>query len=103
MRRIMGEVVAAFGTSHATLQEARADQAPAVQVQGIRSAWSDLRGRLAAACPDALLVISRDHLMSFSFENYPTFLIGTGSAYHGWGESILPAYDVPGHAELGRR
>ncbi|GFE79983.1 hypothetical protein GCM10011487_19830 [Steroidobacter agaridevorans] len=63
-----------------------------------------VRDWLAAARPDAMVVIYNDHVTSFFFDHYSAFTLGVGDRYEvadeGAGPRSLPA--VPGDAQLAR-
>lgn len=98
----MGHVVAAFAVSHSTLQERAFERADPGQAERVQAAWATVRARLEAAEPDAIVVISRDHMRAFFLDRYPTFCLGVADAYSGCGDAGLPRYRVPGDAALSR-
>lgn len=100
----MGEIVAAFASSHAPLLTAAPEAADPAQTRPIYEALQQLREQLSAARPDALVVCSNEHFTNFFFDNYPPFCIGIGEAHEGPVEDWLKIEKcmVPGAPALGR-
>ncbi len=103
----MGEIVSAFATSHAPGMTGLPHLADEKQRENIYQAFGELRKRLEAARPDALVCISNDHLTNFFLNNMPTFCVGVADAYFGPPPEFEPLVGVkprtfPGHLELGR-
>src|SRR5678816_2884833 len=67
--------------------------------QRIQSAFADLRARLAAAAPDAVVVFGDDQLECFDFGNYPSFAVFVGERFEG-GLAAGGSAAVPGHPDL---
>jgi aromatic ring-opening dioxygenase catalytic subunit (LigB family) len=73
------------------------------ETEGMRhvfECWEKLRETLAAAQPDALIVVSSDHFNSFSYDCMPVFAIGRGDSFRSWGEFGSRQAHTPGHAAL---
>jgi aromatic ring-opening dioxygenase catalytic subunit (LigB family) len=104
----MGQIVAAFATSHAPGITGFPELASEEQRNNIYRAFEQVRRELEAARPDALVCISVEHFTSFFLNNYPAFCIGTADSYVG---PPTPEFErflrverrtFPGHAALGR-
>jgi hypothetical protein len=65
----------------------------------VAAAFASLKGRLAAAAPDVIVVFGDDQLECFDFRNYPAFAIYAGEKFHG---SLAGggSAGVPGHPGL---
>jgi len=78
-----------------------------VQCAEFHAALRELSCSLAAARPDALIVVAAEHFANFFMNNMPSFAIGMADGYEGPIED--PAWlkisrtKVPGNAELSRR
>jgi hypothetical protein len=70
-----------------------------VKAARIRAAFGTLRGHLAAAAPDVLVVFGDDQLECFDFGNFPAFAVYVGDAFEGTLTSGARVR-VPGHAAL---
>jgi aromatic ring-opening dioxygenase catalytic subunit (LigB family) len=64
--------------------------------------FEEVKRRLEAARPDALLVVGTDHLKTFFFDNMPSFCLGVGEECSAWGEGGVPNYRVRVHQPLAR-
>ena len=93
--------------SHAPGITGRAHMADPVQCAEFHAALRELSCSLAAARPDALIVVAAEHFANFFMNNMPSFAIGMADGYEGPIED--PAWlkisrtKVPGNAELSRR
>jgi hypothetical protein len=76
--------------------DVEANRAKAARIAG---AFATLRGRLAAARPDVIVVFGDDQLECFDFRNYPAFAIYAGDTFQGSLAGTGTA-TVPGHPEL---
>lgn len=103
-----GQVVGAFTASHSpgiTGWPERADDAQRVAVE---QAYADVRDRIDALRPDAVIAVSVEHFTNFHLGNLPAFAIATGDSYLGpvtpeMGSFIaVEQHQYPGHAALGR-
>jgi 2,3-dihydroxyphenylpropionate 1,2-dioxygenase len=69
--------------------------------------FQQLGGQLAAASPDALLIVGAEHFANFFMDNMPAFAIGMADSYEGPIEDPqwlgIPRIRVPGAAQLSRR
>lgn len=69
--------------SHAPGITGRADRAPADQKDALYAAFEDMRARLQAAKPDAIIVIAAEHFANFFMNNMPAYALGMGESYEG--------------------
>jgi aromatic ring-opening dioxygenase catalytic subunit (LigB family) len=103
----MATIVAAMATTHSPGLTGWFDRAPAHhQAQAVR-ALGEMRDRLHAARPDAVLVFSNDHLLNWPINNTPEYTVGIGAEHVGpadWYDEwlALAKYRIPGHAPLAR-
>ena len=93
--------------SHAPGITARYDLAGAADRDALYAAFGDLRQRLEAARPDAVIVLAAEHFANFFMNNMPAFAVGMGESYRGPIEDPawlgIPPRTVRGAPELGRR
>jgi aromatic ring-opening dioxygenase catalytic subunit (LigB family) len=93
--------------SHAPGITGRASMAEPAPRDALYDAFGHMRDQLAAACPDALIVVAAEHFANFFMNNMPSFAIGMADRYHGPIED--PAWlgiertVVPGDATLSRQ
>jgi len=93
--------------SHAPGIVGRAERADPVVRDAFYAALADMRARLVASKPDALIVIAAEHFANFFMNNMPSFAIGMADSYAGPIED--PAWlgidkvSVPGNADVSRR
>jgi 2,3-dihydroxyphenylpropionate 1,2-dioxygenase len=93
--------------SHAPGITGRAHMADADVVREFHGAYRDMGRRLAAAAPDALIVVSAEHFANFFMNNMPAFAVGMAGEYEGPIED--PAWlgierrKIPGDAALSGR
>jgi len=68
----------------------------------IFEAFAPIKEWLREKKPDALFLISNDHVTSFFFDHYSAFTLGIGHQYsvadEGGGQRLVPP--IPGHSEL---
>jgi aromatic ring-opening dioxygenase catalytic subunit (LigB family) len=105
----VGEIVVAGCVSHSPGITGFPDQAPPRAAAAVLDGFRQLGAAVAAAAPDAVVMVSSEHFTNFFVANLPTFAVGTATGYE------LPATDAfarflhldrrrhPGHAELGGR
>jgi len=79
---------------------------PAI-MQGFHDAYRGMADELAAARPDALIVIAAEHFANFFMNNMPAFAVGMADGYQGPIEDPqwigIPRTHIPGDAALSRR
>jgi protocatechuate 4,5-dioxygenase beta chain len=103
----MAEIVAAMAMTHSPGLTGWFDRAPAhYQSQALR-AFDEMRDRLHAARPDAVVVFSNDHLLNWPINNTPEYTVGIGALHVGpadWYDEwlALAKYRIPGHPSLAR-
>ena len=94
-------------SSHAPGITGRAHLADASVAQEFHSAYRAMAERLAAAQPDALIVVAAEHFANFFMNNMPSFAVGMADQYEGPIEDpawlAIPRTRVPGNAALSRR
>jgi len=103
----MAKVVAALAMTHAPGLTGWFDRAPEEDRQLVLSCTKELRRRLEAARPDALIMLSNDHLLNWPINNIPNYTVGIGDEHVGpadWFDDwlALDRFRVPGHPELAR-
>lgn len=76
-------VVGAFATSHSPGITGFPERAEPAQRKAVESAFADVRDRIAALEPDALVVVSVEHFTNFFLSNLPAFAICTADSYLG--------------------
>ena len=103
-----GRVVGAFAASHSpgiTGWPERANESARISVE---SAFAEVRDRIEALAPDAVIAVSVEHFTNFSLGNLPAFAIATGESYRGPVTAEMAEFlqvrqrQHPGAAELGR-
>jgi len=99
----MAEIVAIHATSHTPVMLNFPDAIPAAHREEIFSALKDLGAALAASRPDAIVVLSDDHVHNFFLNNLPALCIGAAEQYPTPVEHWLKAEKriLPGDARLG--
>jgi aromatic ring-opening dioxygenase catalytic subunit (LigB family) len=97
----MGELVWAGAVSHtAGMRRIREFDGETEGMERVFDCWEELRQSLAAAEPDALVIVGSDHFHTFSYDFMPVFAIGRGSSFRSWGEFGSRRATSPGHAAL---
>lgn len=99
----MASLVGAFAASHGPLIVREWDALPAGERQRLKSGFEELGRRIAAARPDALIVVSPDHWSNFFLDHVPSVCIGVGETNDGPPEAWMKAFphrEIPGHAKL---
>ena len=96
----MATLVTSYATSHTALMIRAQAEADPRQVSTVMRGFEQVRQRLKAAEPDALIVIGSDHGRTFMLDNMPSFCIGVGTECEGWGDAGVPNYTVKVHQDL---
>jgi aromatic ring-opening dioxygenase catalytic subunit (LigB family) len=100
-------LVFAGACSHAPGITGRAERADPAARDAFYAAMDDLRQRIEATKPDALVIIAAEHFANFFMNNMPAFAIGMADHYEGpiEDESFLriPRRRMPGHRDLSQR
>ena len=93
--------------SHAPGIVGRADQADPRVRDACHAAFHEMSSALAAAEPDALIVIAAEHFANFFMDNMPSFAVGMADAYDGPIEDPgwlgIERVRVPGNRDLSLR
>lgn len=99
----MAEIVGVFATSHTPVMLNFPDAISEQDRGDIFSAFKAFGDELRAARPDAVIVISDDHVHNFFLDNLPAFCIGATDAYPSPVEHWLKAEKrvLKGDKELG--
>jgi aromatic ring-opening dioxygenase catalytic subunit (LigB family) len=99
----LAEIVAAFAACHAPPLIQRPDAVPEELRGRVFGLYREVGRRLMAAGPQALVVITNEHLHNFSLGNFPAVCIGMAESYAGPSELWLklPAHMRQGSAALG--
>jgi aromatic ring-opening dioxygenase catalytic subunit (LigB family) len=98
-------LVGAFAASHAPGITGRPSLPPASESEPIFSAYDKLRGRLEAARPEVLVVVSPEHWANFFLDNMPSFCVGIADEFSGPTDEKfvnIPRQSVRGYARLAR-
>jgi aromatic ring-opening dioxygenase catalytic subunit (LigB family) len=103
----MAEIVAAMAMTHSPGLTGWFEQAPKEHQELARIATAEMRRRLVAARPDALLMFSNDHLLNWPINNVPEYTVGVAGEHVGpadWFDEWLgmEKYRVPGEPGLAR-
>lgn len=99
----MAEIVGVFAASHTPVMLNFPDQIQPAELAAVRTAFTELGRRIGRSRPQALVVVSDDHLHNFFLDNLPAFAIGAGNAWPTPVESWLKASKrvLPGDPALG--
>ncbi len=93
--------------SHAPGITGRSHLVDAGVAREFHAAYRGMAQRLAAARPDALIVVAAEHFANFFMNNMPSFAVGLADRYEGPIEDPqwlgIPKATVPGNAALSRR
>lgn len=98
-------LVGAFAASHAPGITGRPTLPPAAESEAVYGAYRELRARLEAARPDALVVVAPEHWANFFLDHMPSFCIGIADEFSGPTDEDfvkIPRRRVRGDARLGR-
>jgi len=104
---VQGRVVGVFATSHSPGMTGFPERADAAQRDAVHDAFAELRCRIQALEPDAIIAVSVEHFSNFSLANLPAFAIATAGSYLGPVTAEMAAFlnigqrRYPGHADLG--
>lgn len=103
-----GRIVGAFAASHSPGITGWPEKAAEASGRAVFDAYDQVRQRIAALEPDAVVAVSVEHFTNFHLGNLPAFAIATGDRYLGPVTPEMAAFlDVqqryhPGDATLGR-
>src|SRR5438552_3861740 len=103
----MARIVAAMAMTHSPGLTGWFTRAPEAYQQLVLGATAEMRRRLEAARPDALVMFTNDHLLNWPINNIPEYAVGIGEEHVGpadWFDEWLgmEKYRVPGHPALAR-
>ena len=103
----MAQIVAAMAMTHSPGLTGWFDRAPKEYQEQALRAMTEMRERLAAARPDAVVVFSNDHLLNWPINNTPEFTVGIAGEHVGpadWYDEWLglEKYTIPGQPALAR-
>src|SRR3989442_105618 len=103
----MARIVAAMAMTHSPGLTGWFTRAPEAYQQLALGATAEMRRRLEAARPDALVMFTNDHLLNWPINNIPEYAVGIGEEHVGpadWFDEWLgmEEYRVPGHPALAR-
>lgn len=100
-------LVFAGALSHAPGITGRAQRADKILREAFYAKLDELRLRMEAAKPDALIVVAAEHFANFFMNNMPAYCMGMAEWYEGPIEDeawlAIKRRRVPGNAELSRR
>ena len=98
----MARLVLGIATTHIAAIVRSPQIAPPDQAARFRAGFETLADALARAAPDALIVISPDHVNRFFLDNMPAFCIGLKESFEGPAEegTGIPRRRVTGHVPL---
>jgi aromatic ring-opening dioxygenase catalytic subunit (LigB family) len=92
--------------SHAPGITGRAEMAAPELREPLYAAFGEMQQQLAAARPDALIIIAAEHFANFFMNNMPSFAIGMSDQYEGPIEDPswlkIARTSIPGNAPLSR-
>ena len=99
----VAEIVSIHATSHTPVMINFPDAIPAEDREEIFAAFRGVGEEILAARPDAVVVISDDHVHNFFMDNFPAFCIGAAASYPTPVEHWLkiPKQTLRGDAALG--
>ncbi|MCL6454855.1 MAG: hypothetical protein K6T78_14710 [Alicyclobacillus sp.] len=79
----MGEVRLGFGVPHAPQFITRPESEDPAQLQAIDETFAECRRQIDEIQPDAIILLSNDHLENYFLDNVPPFLVVTGKEAEG--------------------
>lgn len=77
----MAEIVSIHAVSHTPVMINFPDAIPDTDRTAIFEAFRNVGSEIADACPDAVIVVSDDHVHNFFLDNFPAFCIGAAASY----------------------
>ena len=99
----MSEIVGIFAVSHTPVMTNMRDAPEPARRDAALAQFKRVGREIADARPDALVLISDDHLHNFFLNNLPAFCVGLATSYQspmeGWLK--IPKQDLPGDAAMG--
>ncbi len=89
----MAEIVGGFATSPVLMSSRGVEEKAARVTNGM----ADIGRRIRALTPDALVVVTNDHMFNFNLSLQAPFLIGVDDSYTPFGEMDIPHEPHPGN------
>jgi 2,3-dihydroxyphenylpropionate 1,2-dioxygenase len=96
------EIVGAFACSHAGLLVTRRDLAPTKMCEHVYAGFAKMGQAIAAAKPDAIVLVATDHLRVYPLSGIPQFTIGVSTSAQGIGDAGLAPQNIEIHQPLAR-
>jgi aromatic ring-opening dioxygenase catalytic subunit (LigB family) len=99
----MAELVGVYAASHGPMIVRNWDKLAPAEQASIDKGFAEVGKRIAAARPDALVVISPDHWVNFFIDNLPSICVGVGEIHDGPPEPWFKAFphrQLAGQPEL---
>ena len=93
----MGRIVAAAATSHILMAPVGVEE----RAKRIVAGMNEIGRHLRAARPDAIIVISSDHMFNINLALQPPFCVGVSDGYVPFGDMDIPREKRPGNRALG--
>jgi 2'-aminobiphenyl-2,3-diol 1,2-dioxygenase large subunit len=94
----MGRIVGSYAVTHILMSRAGCE----ADARKVFDGMKEIGRRLRATQPDALIVISSDHMFNINLAMQPPFAIGVADRYIPMGEMDIPRDPVVGHRSLAR-
>jgi aromatic ring-opening dioxygenase catalytic subunit (LigB family) len=99
----MAEIAGLFAVSHTPVMTNMRDAPAPDRRDAALAQFARVGNEIAATRPDAVILVSDDHLHNFFLDNLPCFCVGVASSYaspmEGWLK--IPKQDLPGDRALG--
>jgi 2,3-dihydroxyphenylpropionate 1,2-dioxygenase len=96
------DIVGAYACSHAGLLITRAERAKPEHKKAVHDAFAEMGRQIAAADPDAIVLVATDHVRVYPLSSVPQFNIGVSATARGLGDAGLPACEIPIHQDFAR-
>jgi 2'-aminobiphenyl-2,3-diol 1,2-dioxygenase large subunit len=93
----MGRIVEAAATSHILMAPVGVEE----RAKRIVAGMNEIGRRLRAAQPNAIIVISSDHMFNINLALQPPFCVGVSDGYVPFGDMEIPREKRPGSRALG--
>lgn len=90
----MGRLVGAYATSHTAMMIRKLQPDNDVHA-AVHQAFAQVRAEIDRLSPDVLVVVSSEHLASFSYDSFPQICVGIGEIATGWGDGGVASAEVP--------
>lgn len=93
----MGKIVGGFATSHILFSPTGVEE----QADRVADGFLQIRDRIAELKPDAIVLVSADHLNNFTLAVQVTLAVGIADEHTSFGDGGVPVMTFPGHRALG--